>query len=128
MALRFTPTSQQITSWREFVATRPQVVRAAIGALEPWRLYRMKSTGQRVFLYSASEGGTLTVVLSGEYNLVAMEHRIFGIAPDDLEECDLPAAGEPLGVYLTRAEQRHMVDRRRAENGVGPISDEEWDA
>ena len=26
---------------------------------------------------------------------------MFGLSPDDIEECDLPAADEPLGVMLT---------------------------
>ena len=28
---------------------------------------------------------------------VAFERRVFGIKPEDLEECDLPPAGTPVG-------------------------------
>jgi hypothetical protein len=37
------------------------------------------------------------VDVTGEYNLVAFERRVFGIKPEDLEECDLPGLHEPLG-------------------------------
>ena len=57
----------------------------------------MKSTGHRVTMYSYSENGTVTVNVTGDYNVVVFERQVFGISPDDLEECDLPAPGEFLG-------------------------------
>jgi hypothetical protein len=66
----------------------------------------MKSTGHRVTLYSFGErtdGGkiSLTVNVLGAFNLVTFERRVFGIDPDDLEPCDLPEKGEPVGALLT---------------------------
>lgn len=89
------------TAWNEWVKTRPDVVRAVCERLPPDRLYRMKSTGSRVTLYSYSEDGTVTVDITGEYNAHVMDRQVFGIDPDDLQECDLPGADEPLGTLLT---------------------------
>ena len=48
-----------------------------------------------------SEDGTLTVNITGEYNFVTFDRQVFGIKPEDLEECDLPGKGEPVGTVLT---------------------------
>lgn len=92
------PTEAQERQFAAWVAERPDVIRALISArrFDPWTLYRLKTTGQRVYIISFSEpeesGGkvTLRVVVSGKFNLVAFERGVFGIDPDDLEECDLP--------------------------------------
>lgn len=91
-------------AWREWVAGRPPAVRALCERLPGDRLYRMKSTGQRVTIHSYSEDGTLTVNITGEYNLITFERSVFGVSPDDLVECDLPGHGEPLGAALTEQE------------------------
>ena len=107
--MRFTqPTEEQERSFAAWVAERPEVVRALIGRMkfDPWTLYRLKSTGHRVGVTSFGEvcdpkpgkpPVTLTLCVSGRFNLVAFERNVFGIDPDDLEECDLPAADEPVG-------------------------------
>jgi len=64
----------------------------------------MKTTGSRVTLYSYSENGTLTVNVTGEYNAVIFDRQVFGIKPEDLEECDLPSAEETTGTVLTEKE------------------------
>lgn len=56
--------------WREWVATRPESVQKLCVRLPPDRLYRMKSTGQRVTLLSYGEDDTLRVNVSAEYNAV----------------------------------------------------------
>ena len=88
-------------AWNEWVATRPESVQKLCRQLPPNRLYRLKTSGHRVTLYSYCEDGTLTVEVSGEYNAVMFDRRVFGIKPEDLEECDLPKPGEPLGTILT---------------------------
>jgi hypothetical protein len=74
----------------------------------------MKSTGHRVTLYSSGEAEdgkvTLTVVVSAEFNMLAFERRVFGIDPDDLEACDLPAAEEPCGAVLSQDEVNDNLD------------------
>ncbi len=88
-------------SWYEWVKTRPECIRVLCERFTPDRLYRLKSTGSRVTIYSYSEDNTLTVDITGDYNAHMMDRRVFGINPDDLEECDLPAEDEILGAVLT---------------------------
>jgi hypothetical protein len=99
------PTPQQKAGWREWVASRPPNVRAVAERFDPWSLYRLKPDGHRVTLYSLGEhedgSVTVTVDVLGQFNLVPFERRVFGIPPGDLEPCDLPADGEPVGAVLT---------------------------
>ena len=55
--------------WREWVATRPPAVQDLCRRYPPDRLYRMQPTGSRVTLVSYSESGTVTVRVSGDWNL-----------------------------------------------------------
>lgn len=89
------------TAWNEWVETRPPVVQDLCRRFPPDRLYRLKDSGHRVTLYSYSEDGTMTVNVTGEYNAVIFSRRVFGINPDDMEECDLPGTDELLGELLT---------------------------
>ena len=95
------PTAEQLGAWQEWLALRPLHVRTIAERFDPWTLYRLSSSGHRVTVQSFDEdesgGVTLKVFVSGEFNLVAFERVVFGIDPDDLEECDLPDAGEQVG-------------------------------
>lgn len=91
-------------AWAEWVATRPPAVQELCKRLPPDRLYRMRSTGKRVTLFLYCEDGTVTVSVTGEFNVVIFDRQVFGISPDDLEECDLPPRGELLGTGLTTDE------------------------
>src|SRR5271166_392257 len=99
----FEPTEEQKLQWKEYVRTRPDVVREVIEAHDfaPWKLYRLKSSGHRVTIYSFDEPKngpvTMKVDVSGEYNVVTFSRRVFGIDPEDLVECELPEPGEPVG-------------------------------
>ena len=101
MANVYEPTEEQKSQRAKWVAERPDAVRAVAERFQPWKLYRMRSTGHRVTVHSYGEGEngsvTLTVNVTGKYNLLAFERRVFGIDPDDLSECDLPGADEPVG-------------------------------
>ena len=88
-------------SWYEWVKTRPECIRLLCERFPPDTLYRLKSTGSRVTIYSYSETNTVTVNITGQYNAHMMDRQVFGIDPDDLEECALPVADEPLGTLLT---------------------------
>ena len=92
---RWTP--EQQAEWDAWVAGRPPIVRAMAARVAPNRLYRLRTTGQRVFPVAYSENGTLRVYVSGGYNCVAFERHVFGIDPEDLTECDLPGPDEILG-------------------------------
>lgn len=88
-------------AFEEWVADRPPVVQEMCKKLPPDRLYRMTSTGRRVTLYSYSGDGTVTVEVSPKYNALVFGRRVFGVAADDLAECDLPGPDEPVGALLT---------------------------
>jgi hypothetical protein len=96
--------------WGAWVKERPDVVQELIETrgFAPWKLYRMKSTGHRVVLHSFDEelSGEITLKVSvlGRFNLVHFDRTVFGIDPNDLEECDLPAEDEPRGALLTHEE------------------------
>ena len=83
-------------AWNEWVDSRPESVRAIASMYTPDKLYRMAS-GHRCTIYSYSEDGTVTVAVTGEYNLVSFSRRVFGIDPSSLVECDLPSKDEELG-------------------------------
>jgi hypothetical protein len=61
----------------------------------------LKGSNQRVTLHSYDEGEdgsiTLQVQVLARFNFVAFERRVFGIKPEDLEECDLPGDEELVG-------------------------------
>jgi hypothetical protein len=105
MARIFEPTPEQEAQWQEWLASRPESVREVAKRFEPWSLYRIKTGGQRVTIHGFNvdkEGQvTLTVCITGEFNLISFERQTFGISPDDLEPCDLPLAHEPVGALLT---------------------------
>ena len=102
-------------AWGEWVATRPEVVQKLCNDYPPDRLYKIKETGKRITLHSYSEDGTMTVNMTGEYNAVIFNSRVFGIKPEDIEECDLPATDEPTGTMLTKeGDVNEFIDATRA--------------
>jgi hypothetical protein len=92
-------------AWEEWKNSRPPTVKAICERLRPDRLYRLKTTGQRVTMHSINEDGTVTVDITGEYNHIDFAYSVFWINPDDLEECELPQKDELLGEWFT-----HEVD------------------
>ena len=89
-------------AWDEWVKTRPKIVQDLCEQFPPDRLYQLYGTGHRVTIHSYSEDGTMTVIVSGEYNLVTFERRVFDIKPEEITECDLPTNDELLGSCLTK--------------------------
>lgn len=125
------PDAAAEAAWKAWLAERPEAVRKVAERFDPWSLYRLKTTGQRVVVYSFSEGEgegegegdpvTLTVVVSGQFNFVIHDRRVFGINPDDLEPCDLPGDGERLGTVLTEPKQieAYLQEVARRNRGGG---------
>lgn len=118
MARHFEPTPAQEKNWSKFVASRPKKVRAVAEKFWPWELYRLKTTGSRVTLYSFGEHDdgsvTLTVNITGQFNLLTFDRQVFGIKPEDLEPCELPSKDEMLGAMLTHdADIEAFVDEVR---------------
>ena len=102
------------TAWDEWISTKPPVIQEMCALLPPDRLYLLKTSGRRVTLTSYAENRTVTVAVTGEYNALMFEREVFGIKPENLEECDLPADGELLGVILTeRKDVEAFIDAVR---------------
>ena len=80
---------EQQKTWDDWVATRPEIVQELCGRFPPYNLYLLKNSGHRVTIYSYLENNTMTVNVSNDYNNVAFERRVFGIKPNNLEECDV---------------------------------------
>ncbi len=87
--------------WDKWVESRPAIIRKMARKFPVNKLYREKTHSLRVIIYSYNEDGTLTVIVSGDYNYVTFEYKVFGVKQDNLEECELPSTDEPLGVRLT---------------------------
>ncbi len=89
------PSENELVRWADFLNSSPDNVRVVAERFPPWHLYRMRSTGHRVQIYSFDEMGqsrgvTLTVVVLREFNpqMGGPDRRVFGIEPDDLEVCE----------------------------------------
>ncbi len=109
------PTQDMIVGWAAWVQDLPERARVVAERFFPWKLYRIRSSGHRVKLCSIDEPEdpatpvTLKVVVSGEYNFVAFDRTVFGVPPEDLEECDLPSPDEILGsLNLTKDEAKSL--------------------
>jgi hypothetical protein len=133
MARWTNPTDEQVQSYADWADGRPEPVKSLAMRFDPWTLYRLTNPdnpddpGHRVTIHGYSEDGTLIVNVTGRFNLIGFGRRVFGILPDDLVECDLPAADEPVGTTMTKEEVLEYINIRRAENGVPPLTQEELD-
>ena len=113
MARFHEPSPEQEATWKAWVASRPEGVRRIAERLDPWTLYVLKPTGQRVTLYSIVEDGTVTVNVTGDYNAVLFERRVYGINPDNLSPCALPASTACLGTVMTAEDVDNNLDALR---------------
>ncbi len=113
MARFVEPAADVVEEWNKWVAERSPAVREVANRFEPWTLYRLRSTGHRVHVIGFDENKddtvTLKVVVSGRFNFVVFDRIVFGIDPDDAEECDLPLPGEELGTIFYDQEGLDVV-------------------
>ncbi len=116
MARFYEPTPEQESEWKQWVSERPDDIREVAERFDPWSLYRLKSSGHRVTLYSISEGSPVTVTVNvlKEFNEIMFERQVFGINPDDLEPCELPAHDEVVGAMMTQDQVYENLDSLRA--------------
>ncbi len=109
-----------------WLAALPANTRVLAERLPPDRLYRMKSTGQRGTISSYSNNGTVSFTVDGTWSLVAFARNVFGVSPEDLEECDLPSEAELRaelrGVIFNDQETEDFINSARALNGLPPIT------
>jgi hypothetical protein len=128
MARWMHPDEAALKEFHAWVATKPKVIQDMAAKLDPWTLYRLKDTGHRCQLYAFSEDGTVQVSITGEYNLIEFGRRVFGIDPAELTECELPGPDELVGETMDDDQVLDLINRKRAENGVPPLTMEQLDA
>ncbi len=105
--------AEQQAAWETWVLERPPLVADLARRFPPNVLFWLDPPGQRVTIVSYNEGGTLTVNVTGQFNLVTFDRQVFGIKPEDLTECDLPDE-EPVGTLFTEsAEIDAFIDVER---------------
>jgi hypothetical protein len=124
------PTQEQVDAWDEWLNSRPESIRQMVERynLNPWTLYRLEGDPGgmpfwRVFLTSFMEPGarrscrneevfehaTVTVGISGKYNVCGVERRVGPIDPVRLTECDLPLPTDMVGCgELTHEQVNHV--------------------
>lgn len=108
MARIYEPTKAQVRQWEKWVKSLPPKARATGERFNPWTLYLMAETAHRVTIASFADDGTISVAVTGQYNDgILFDRRVFGVAPDELEECDIPPEGEAL---MTPAEARDNME------------------
>lgn len=89
------PSPDQIRGFQDWMATRPASIRRDCAHLDPWTVYELKHTRQRVVVLSMSEPGdgaercTVRVGVPEQFNtdlghLVLDGISVFGIDPSDL--------------------------------------------
>lgn len=98
MAKHITPTPEQQKEWEEWLASKPESVQKLAALKPPELLYRLKTSGHRVVVYSYGEDNTMSVIVGSIYNQIATNRIVFGVKPEDLEECDLPGPDDPVGL------------------------------
>jgi len=100
-------TTEQEAAWAEWLSARPQAIQDIVAKynLRPDNLYQLKETGQIGYIHSLNERGTLTMDFTdtfNQHNLYMSNRRVFGLNPEDLEECDLPEGVEVIKSEPTR--------------------------
>jgi hypothetical protein len=77
--------------WREWVAGRPESVKAVCQNYPPDTLYKLKETGQVGTVVGYFEDGTVRMLFTSELNPLSFtDLEVFGIDPKSLEESDWP--------------------------------------
>ena len=131
------PNKTERRDWRRFVKSLDHAVRRCVldNDYAPWKIYRLTSRSgqklQRVVISSfiapneaprdwscpahdrcgcepeLFDEVTLTVLVSGKFNIVGQERRVGPVLTTQLEECDPPAPDDVVGnAKLTKEEAR----------------------
>ena len=100
------PTPEDEADYRLWVAGRPEPVRLVAERFEPWSLYALGHRRVTVVSFDEHENGdvTITVSITGDFNLIPFNREVFGIEPDELTPCDPPHEDEVVGTLLTEPE------------------------
>jgi hypothetical protein len=127
MARFHEPTPEQRQQHERWCHSLPPPIRAVAERISPWELYQIRDQPARVTLssiYLDADGRVkVTVCVSGDFNRCLFERRVFGVSPDELQPCDLPAPGEELGA-LVDVEAMSDADRAAFFERVREVIDE----
>lgn len=99
MALHMEWTDEHEQIWQEWLSDRPAVIRDLATRFHPAKLYLLKTTGQKGTIESFGEDGTIRMQFDGRFCKVVFAKSVFGLKPDDIEECELPGPDEEVGNY-----------------------------
>lgn len=111
MARYVDPSEAEIAEFAEWLKDRPAIIQELAARLDPWSLYLLKTTGQRVTLVAYAEDGTVRVDVAACVNPgLLFERTVFGVNPDNLEPCDIPEDAGDHEPILSAAEAEENVD------------------
>lgn len=94
------PNAGQLAEWEAWCDERPPDVAAVARAHPPWRMYRVKDTGQYCVVRSYQEAEenpapdsmfatvTLNIFAWYDWSGPALGHGVFGVKPENLEPAD----------------------------------------
>ncbi len=120
MARWYDPSEDRLERWEAWLAGRAPQLREVLARFPPWELFRLTredgKEGNRVFVVGAhahapgcgcQDGAplTLTVRVDYRFNELLFERDVFGIDPDCLVPCEVPAPKD------TTAGQRASYER-----------------
>lgn len=115
MANRFEPPIDYMEDYEEWCKTRPPKVAELARKFPPWMMLRwsprdMPYKGLRCFsvgVHETEDGDAkMMIAITGQYNFIEFERRVFGVDASELVECELPGPDEKLGAVLTQEQAR----------------------
>ena len=110
MANIMKPTPENLEEHSRWLEELPPQEKVIMEKFPPWKLYRLKSTDQRVTIMSIGTYDNIVkfrVAITGKYNTLLFDRQVFGVDPEDLEECDLPTG--PVGTAFTEPDEVEQV-------------------
>lgn len=94
-------TGEKLEEYNKWLKSRPRTIQKLCQKCPPDRLYRIRDTGERCYIVAYSEDRTIRVAITGKYNYTMIDKTVFGLLPEDLEECDGPEPDEKIGTVFT---------------------------
>ncbi len=114
MARFVEPTEAELAEFAEWLKDRPAIIQELAARIDPWSLYLLKTTGQRVTLVAYAEDGTVRVDVAACVNPgLLFERTVFGVNPDNLEPCDIPEDAGDHEPILSAIEAEENIDALR---------------
>lgn len=90
-----------MNSFEEWLKTRPLIIQEMAKKYPPNKFYKIRGKGHICTLYSYSEDKTVSVDITGDFNKLTIERRVFDVNIDDLVETEFDET-QPTGVLFTK--------------------------